>query len=94
MKLKHRLWRRLSWTVRKKVDDYQSAYDKAVKCQNEIVSSSNGLWNFLFGSTDGQQLTQDLSLFEPTNVRMSIAFNDYVFTEHQVKTYFEEQLGL
>ncbi len=78
----------------KTVDDYQQAYDKAVKDQEEIQSSSNALWNFFFGSMSSQPSVQDLSSFEPARARMSIAFNDYVFTEQQVKGYFEKQLGL
>jgi|GEM_PF-1309570 len=78
----------------KTVDDYQLAYDKAVKDQEELQSSTNALWNFLFGSANGQTSTQDLSSFEPTRARMSIAFNDYVFTKQEVKDYFDEQLSL
>lgn len=78
----------------KTVDDYQQAYDMAAKDQEEIQSSSNALWDLFFGSMSSQPSAQDLSSFEPTRVRMSIAFNDYVFTEQQVKNYFEDQLGL
>lgn len=78
----------------KTVDDYQQAYDKAVKDQEEIQSSSNALWNFFFGSMSSQPSAQDLNSFEPARARMSIAFNDYVFTEQEVKDYFEKQLGL
>lgn len=78
----------------KTVDDYQLAYDKAVKDQEEVQSSTNALWNFLFGSANGQPSVQDLSPFDPARARMSIAFNDYVFTEQEVKDYFNQQLGL
>jgi hypothetical protein len=78
----------------KTVDDYQTAYDSAVIYQDEIEDSSNGMWNFLFGSANGQASTQDLSLIEPAYARMSLSFNDYVFTEQQVKGYFISQLGL
>ncbi|MGB2787632.1 MAG: hypothetical protein WBB94_04605 [Candidatus Saccharimonadaceae bacterium] len=78
----------------KTVNDYQQAYDKAVKDQEEMEGSGNALWNFFFGSAQGQRSTQDLSSFEPSRARMSLAFNDYVFTEQQVKDYFEKQLGL
>lgn len=78
----------------KTVDDYRLAYDKAIKDQEEVESSGNALWNFFLGSAQGQQSTQDLSSFEPSRARMSLAFNDYVFTEQQVKDYFMAQLGL
>jgi len=78
----------------KTVDDYQNTYDSAVKYQNEIDSSNSGLWNFLFGSASDQPSAQDLSLVEPAYVRMSVAFNDYIFTEQEVKDYFEKDLGL
>lgn len=78
----------------KTVDDYQQAYDKAIKDQEEMGSSGNAVWNFLFGSMRSQPSTQDLSSFEPARVRMSVAFNDYVFTEQEVRDYFDKQLGL
>ena len=78
----------------KTVDEYQGAYDSAVRYQDEVESSSNGLWSFLFGSANSQLSTNDLSLFEPAYARMSIAFDEYVFTELQVKDYFNERLGL
>lgn len=78
----------------KTVDDYQQAYDMAVKDQKEIQSSSNALWNFFFGSMSSRPSTHDLSSLEPARARMSAAFNDYVFTEEQIKSYFEKQLEL
>ena len=78
----------------KTIDDYQSTYDNAVKYQGEIDSSNNGLWNFLFGSASGQTSARELNLVEPAYARMSIPFNNYVFTEQEVKDYFDEQLKL
>ncbi|MBH2007607.1 hypothetical protein I8H83_03320 [Candidatus Saccharibacteria bacterium] len=78
----------------KTVDEYQSAYDDAVKYHSEIESSNNGLWNILFGSADSPPSTQDLGSFEPAYVRMSIAFNDYVFSEQDVEEYFKKELSL
>jgi hypothetical protein len=78
----------------KTVDDYQYAYDSAVGYKSELEDSGNGLWSFFFGSAADESSTRDLSLLEPTRVRMMVAFNDYVFTEQQVKAYFVEKLGL
>ena len=78
----------------KKVDDYQQAYDRAIEDQEEINSPSNALWKFLFGFTQTQPSFQDLSLYSPALARTTVAFNDYVFTDQQVKTYFEKELGL
>jgi hypothetical protein len=78
----------------KTIDDYQLAYDGAVKSQEEMQGSTNALWNFFFGSANSQPSALDLRSFEPGRTRMSTSFNDYVFTEQQVKDYFEKQLGL
>jgi hypothetical protein len=78
----------------KTVDDYQQAYDGATKDKEEINSSENALWNFLFGFTRNRSTTQDLSTYAPARARMTIPFNDYVFTQEQVQDYFKEQLGL
>ncbi len=78
----------------KSVDEYHAAYNSAVKYQNEMESSGNGLWNILFGAASGRLSVEDLSTLEPSYARMTIAFNDYIFTEQQVKEYFEEQLGI
>jgi len=78
----------------KTVDDYQQSYDQALSYQEEINSSSNALWNFLFGSAGNQSSSQDLSSYSPALARMTVAFGDYVFTEQEVKDYFDEQLGL
>jgi hypothetical protein len=78
----------------KTVYDYQQAYDKAIGDQEEMHSSTNAIWNFLFGSANGQPTPQELNSFAPARARMSIAFNDYIFTEQEVKEYFNQQLGL
>lgn len=78
----------------KTVDDYQQSYDTAVKDQQEIQKSRNVLWSFFFGSVHSDGSNQDVSLFEPMRARMDVAFNEYVFTEQQVKDYFEQELGL
>ena len=59
-----------------------------------MESSNDGLWNILFGSADSRPSTQDLGSFEPAYARMSIAFNDYVFSEQDVEEYFKKELGL
>lgn len=76
------------------VDDYQKSYHKATEDQKDIQSSTNSLWGFLFGSVNSQPSTQELDSLAPASVRMTITYNDFVFTEQEVKSYFNEQLGL
>lgn len=74
------------------IADYETAYKTAVIDKNEL--QGHELWSFFFGSTLSQPTTQDLSEFESSRARMSIAFNDYVFTQQEVKDYFDKELEL
>jgi hypothetical protein len=74
------------------IADYETAYKTAIADSDEL--QGHKLWNFFFGASLSQPNTQDLNGFESSKVRMSVAFNDYVFTEQEVKSYFDQQLGL
>jgi len=76
----------------KTVDDYQQSYDAAVINHEEIQSSSNTLWSLFFGSANSQLPSQSLNSLAPASVRMELAYSDCIFTEQDVKRYFEEQL--
>lgn len=71
----------------KVITDYETAYEAAVADSHEL--EGHEVWNFFFGATLSQPATRDLSGFQSSRARMSIAFNDYVFTEQEVKDYFD-----
>jgi hypothetical protein len=76
----------------KTIADYETAYEAAVADSDEL--EGHEVWNFFFGATLSQPTTRDLSGFQSSRARMSIAFNDYVFTEQEVKDYFDQHLDL
>jgi hypothetical protein len=74
------------------IRDYETAYKNAIIDSDQL--QGHELWNFIFGATLSQPTTQDLSVFQSSRARMSVAFNDYVFTEQEVEAYFTSSLGL
>lgn len=48
----------------------------------------------MFGSGNKSIPSIEISQYRPASARMTVAFNDYVFTADEVKTFYKEQLGL
>lgn len=85
-------------TVKQKCDkpisDYESAYNKAQVIQEKSEKLSFGWRTFVFGGSSQSIPASEVLQYSPANVRMSLAFNDYIFTEAEVKLFYKEQLGL
>lgn len=78
----------------KPINDYESAYKKAETIQSKSENLKVGWRTFVFDG--GNQLIPSSEIYQyvPANARMTIAFNDYVFTFDEAKTYYVKQLGL
>lgn len=48
----------------------------------------------MFGSGSQSMPSSEISQYSPSNVRLKVSFNDYVFTEQEVTEYFKKQLNL
>ena len=78
----------------KSIDDYESAYRKAETIQSKSESLKLGWRTFVFGGGSQTIPSSEISHYSPPNARMTIPFNDYVFTADEAKTFYKEQLGL
>ena len=76
------------------VDDYERSYKKVAVDQKEIQSSTNALQSFCQGQQMISYLCPELNSLAPASARMMIAYNDYILTEQDVRSYFEGQLGI
>lgn len=78
----------------KTISDYESAYKKAETVQKKSESLKVGWTTFVFGGGSQSIPTGEISRYSPARARMTLAFNDYVFTADEAKLFYKEQLGL
>lgn len=78
----------------KSINDYESAYKKAEAIQQKSGSLKVGWKTFVFGGGNPSIPSSEITQYSPASARMTVAFNDYVFTADEAKTFYEEQLGL
>lgn len=76
------------------IGDYESAYKKADEIQKKSNSLNIGWHTFLFGSESQSILSNKISSYSPTSARMTVAFNDYIFTYDEARKFYKEKLGL
>lgn len=78
----------------KTVDAYENAYDKANRSLTEIKDTETSWWTLVTGSSGRELTTDNLDGYLPASARITVAFNDVVFTNQEAKQYFRTQLGL
>lgn len=78
----------------KSISDYESTYKKAEMIQEKSVSLQVGWRTFVFGGSDQKIPAREILSYSPTNTRMILAFNDYVFTVDEAKAFYKKQLRL
>lgn len=78
----------------KPINDYESAYNKVEAVQKKSESLAIGWRTFVFGG--GQQFIPMSSVmpYSPPSARLTVSFNDYVFTEQEAIDYFKKELSL
>ena len=78
----------------KPIADYESAYNKAQVIQEKSGNLSVGWRTFIFGGSGQSIPASEVLQYSPARARMSVAFNDYIFTEDEAKVFYKEQLRL
>lgn len=78
----------------KSINDYESAFKKAETIQNKSESMRVGWRTFMFGSGDSSLHPGEVSQYRPALARTKLAFNEYIFTSDQARSYYIEHLGL
>ena len=78
----------------KAIGDYESAYKKIESIQEKSESLKIGWRTFMFGGPDQKIPASEISQYSPASARMAVAFNDYVFTADEAKSFYKQQLGL
>lgn len=78
----------------KTISDYESAYEALEVIQMKSESLSVGWRTFIFGGGNQSISVNEVLQYSPARARMSLAFNDYTFTEDQARAFYKEQLGL
>jgi len=78
----------------KSISDYESAYKTAEEIQTKSESLSVGWRTFVFGGSNQSIPASEVSQYSPARARMSLAFNDYIFTDDEAKMFYKERLGL
>ena len=78
----------------KTINDYESAYKKVEAVQKKSENLKLGWQTFLFGGRNQSIPSSEISQYSPANARMTVAFNDYVFTTDEARSFYKEQLGL
>ena len=78
----------------KSINDYESAYKKAEAVQHKSESLKVGWRTFVFGGGSQSIPSSEVSQYSPASARMTVSFNDYIFTSDEAKTFYKEQLGL
>jgi len=78
----------------KAIRDYEYAYKKVESVQEKSESLKMGWRTFVFGGFDQKIPAGEISQYSPEHARMTLAFNDYVFTADEVRSFYKEQLGL
>ena len=76
------------------VSDYESAYKKTDEIQKKSESLSMGWRTLLLGGNSQSISSNEISSYSPTSARMTVAFNDYVFTYDEARKFYKEKLGL
>jgi hypothetical protein len=78
----------------KPIADYESAYNKTQSIQEKSGNLSVGWRTFVFGGSNQSIPASEVLEYSPARARMSVAFNDYVFTQDEAKVFYKMQLGL
>lgn len=78
----------------KTISDYESAYENAEEIQKKSESLSVGWRTFLFSGNNQLPPVSELAQYSPTRTRITLSFNDYIFSDADVRSFYEEQLGL
>ena len=78
----------------KSINDYESAYKKAETVQQKSGSLKVGWRTFVFGGGNQSIPSSEISQYSPASARMTVAFNDYIFTADEAKAFYREQLEL
>ena len=78
----------------KSINDYESAYKKIEAIQQKSESLKVGWRTFVFGGANHSIPSSEIFRYSPASARMTVAFNDYVFTADEAKSFYMEQLGL
>lgn len=76
------------------INDYESAYKKAEAVQHKSESLKVGWRTFVFGGGSQSIPSSEVSQYSPASARMTVPFNDYIFTSDEAKTFYKAQLGL
>ena len=78
----------------KSISDYESAYKKAETVQVKSESLKVGWRTFVFCGGNQSIPASEILQYSPASARMTVAFNDYVFTPDEAKSFYRQQLGL
>ena len=78
----------------KSINDYESAYKKVEAIQQKSESLKVGWRTFVFGGANQSIPPSEISQYSPANARMTVAFNDNIFTADEAKMFYKDQLGL
>jgi len=76
------------------ISKYESAYNTAEEIQEKSESLSVGWRTFVFGGGNQSIPASEVLEYSPARARMSLAFNDYIFTQDEAERFYREQLGL
>lgn len=76
------------------MSDYESAYKKAESVQEKSESLKVGWRTLVFGGGSQSIPANEILQYSPASARMTVAFNNYVFTAEEAKAFYKEQLGL
>ncbi len=78
----------------KPIGDYESAYRKVEAVQAKSEGLKIGWRTFVFGGGNQSIPANEILQYSPASARMTVAFNNYVFTADEAKAFYKEQLGL
>lgn len=77
-------WNSVKQKCNKSISDYESTYKKAENSASEIKGLKIGWRTFVFGGESSIQLVESCNI-ATLSARMTVAFNDYVFTQQEVR---------
>lgn len=72
------------------VDGYETAYSEAEKAQKKIKDAQTSWLSTLLGTNWNESAIDDLSSYEPSHARLSLFFTDVIFTDQQVRDFFDK----
>lgn len=78
----------------KPISEYESTYQKLEEIQKKSESLSAGWRTFVFGGGSQSIPANEILQYSPARARMTLAFNDYIFTADEANLFYKEQLGL